>query len=267
MKISKEIEGLRGEIHGMLQGYDPTISAMFLKNWNRYKSCLHLITTRLPVTKESTILDYGCGHPLMAKMLEILGYDIIPYDPYAATAEIETAKVLQTSREILTDAGSETYDVVLMIDVIEHLSIIKPIMNQVNQLVKEGGHLFVSTPNVHRIELWYAYLRRTTGHPQSLKDYLNTDNNYTYHQREFNARELKLTLKHFGFDTRFWTCLNTLPDKKVYKEYAAIVGKEKSSKSLTGRTRDGIFGMLKGVFPRQLNNNLFMIGEKVGEVD
>ena len=209
-------------------------------------------------------MDFGCGHPLLAKMLVQFGYKVTPYEPYAGDVELRTAKLLGLSDIYVSELNpNQQFDLVLMIDVIEHLSIIKPVMLNVYNLIKAKGALFISTPNVLRIEMWYAFVMRKTGHPQDLLHYLESDNNYTHHQREFTMNELKVTMQHFGLKTEKSTCLNTRPSIEDLNQLRiaknlSLKPKPRGIKLI----RELLFKSLRYLFPQKLNNNLILIARK-----
>lgn len=136
-------------------------------------------------------------------------------------------------------------------------------MQDVARRTKRGGSLFISTPNVLRAEMWLAFVLRQTGHPQALAHFLESDNNYSHHQREFTMGELKRTVKHFGFNTSLAACENTRPGLKDLNALRALQG-------LALKSEGGIFSPKKilqrglvTLFPNRMNNNLLLLAKKV----
>lgn len=252
-KISDEIfERVSSDIY---------LSSLFSKNFKRYKSLISIII-KFDTYNEKTIkniCDYGCGCPFIIFILRNFNYDVVGYEPYKDEKTILCSNLLGMNK-FVTDKLPETkFDLIIMNDVIEHLSIIKPIFQEINIISSKNGHLCVSTPNVLGIESWMKFLLRKTGHPQALEHYLNSDDNYTHHTREFTMDELILTLKFYGFkNLKHKSCINTLPSQKDINQLALAQGKEASKKSKLYF----FYKFAKLIFPKQLNNNLFVIAQK-----
>lgn len=253
------------QIHRRLEASRPEVAAMFLKNWKRYDACIRFMEKSGALRKEYRILDYGCGHPIISAILIELGYRVVPYEPYAGESEFDTAKALGIEQQLCTSvAEANHFDLILMIDVIEHLAVIKPVMEDVKSKVKPGGLLFISTPNVLRVEMWLSFVLRQTGHPQPLMHYLESNDHFTHHQREFTLKELRVTLKHFGFNTILDDCQDTRPSINELNALRVAQGKSAIVKSERGSIlRSAIYGVLKEVFPKKMNNNLLFLAKRV----
>jgi SAM-dependent methyltransferase len=259
-----ELLTIKKNIYRAVAEKSPGRAAMFIKNWRRYEACVDYILSVSKPSPESTVLDYGCGHPFVSKILIDLGYRVIPYEPYAGEEELHTAELLGIRALYKTklDEGVQ-YDIVLMIDVIEHLSIIKPIMNDVNSKTKTGGLLFVSTPNVMRIEMWLSFVLRQTGHPQPLNKFLNGDNNYSNHQREFTMGELKQTAQHFGYSVIKASCRVTSPTHTELVQYHSFSGITIPSISFKKKILNAVYDVFRFVAPSKFSNNLLLVGKKI----
>jgi len=101
------------------------------------------------------ILDIGCGGGLLSEPIARLGADVVGADP--GRANIETAKIHAkasgltidyrcNSAEELANAGEE-FDVVLNMEVIEHVLDVQSFMQACCKMVKPNGLHFVATLN------------------------------------------------------------------------------------------------------------------------
>ncbi len=101
------------------------------------------------------VLDIGCGGGLLCEPLARLGATVTGIDP--AERNIKTASVhadeqgleityMATTAEDLAAAG-EKFDVVLNMEVIEHVADVSSFMEACCSLVKPGGLMFVATIN------------------------------------------------------------------------------------------------------------------------
>ncbi len=100
-------------------------------------------------------LDIGCGGGLISEPMARLGADVVAAD--ASRTNIEVARIhaessgvavdyRETTAEVLAEAG-ERFDVVLNLEVIEHVADIGLFMQACCSMVKPGGLMFVATIN------------------------------------------------------------------------------------------------------------------------
>jgi 2-polyprenyl-6-hydroxyphenyl methylase / 3-demethylubiquinone-9 3-methyltransferase len=101
------------------------------------------------------ILDIGCGGGILSEPLARLGADMVGADP--AEANIEAAKrhaaqaglsvdYRATTAEALADAG-ERFDVVLAMEVVEHVADVGLFVARCCEMVKPGGLMVAATIN------------------------------------------------------------------------------------------------------------------------
>ncbi len=105
--------------------------------------------------EELRILDIGCGGGLLSEPMARLGADVVGAD--AAERNIPVARVhaeqsgltidyRHTSAEALAAAG-EQFDVVLNMEVVEHVAAPQAYLNACHDLLKSGGLMLCSTIN------------------------------------------------------------------------------------------------------------------------
>jgi 2-polyprenyl-6-hydroxyphenyl methylase/3-demethylubiquinone-9 3-methyltransferase len=101
------------------------------------------------------ILDIGCGGGVLSEPLARLGASMVGADP--ATTNIEVAKLhaaqsgleidyRATTAEALADAG-ERFDIVLAMEVVEHVTDVELFVARCGEMVKPGGLMVVATLN------------------------------------------------------------------------------------------------------------------------
>jgi 2-polyprenyl-3-methyl-5-hydroxy-6-metoxy-1,4-benzoquinol methylase len=128
--ISNYVEGIKKDKHG------------------RYNDILKLIGSG-----NGKFLDYGCGWGHYSYTASERGYDVTGID-YAEN-EINICKLVYSENERLhfekksiTDIDSNAYDIVLSSQVIEHVHNCGTYLNEINRVLKPGGRLIISTPNI-----------------------------------------------------------------------------------------------------------------------
>ncbi|MEA2951948.1 MAG: 2-polyprenyl-6-hydroxyphenyl methylase / 3-demethylubiquinone-9 3-methyltransferase [Alphaproteobacteria bacterium] len=115
----------------------------------------HRDVKRLDSLKGLRILDIGCGAGLLSEPLARIGADIVGADPSASNIEVAKLHAAQTgvavdyrctSAEDLADAG-ERFDIVLAMEVVEHVTDLKLFVRRCAEMVKPGGMMVTATLN------------------------------------------------------------------------------------------------------------------------
>ena len=110
---------------------------------------------RLDSLKGLRILDIGCGGGILCEPLARLGAELVGIDPVAdsiAAAQHHAAEAglaidyRCTTAEALAETG-EVFDVVLAMEVVEHVADFNLFIEEAAALVKPGGLMFVATIN------------------------------------------------------------------------------------------------------------------------
>lgn len=100
-------------------------------------------------------LDIGCGGGLLCEPMARLGASVVGADASETNIEVARLHAAQsgvaidyraTTAEDLADAG-EQFDVILNMEVVEHVSDVPLYLSKCAQMVKPGGIMFVATIN------------------------------------------------------------------------------------------------------------------------
>ena len=110
---------------------------------------------KFKVLDDVSILDIGCGGGLVAEPLARLGANVTAIDP--ATDTIAAARAHAAAQNLTIDyratraeklaGNNELFDVVLCLEVVEHVPDVGAFLAVVAQLVRPGGMLILSTIN------------------------------------------------------------------------------------------------------------------------
>jgi 2-polyprenyl-6-hydroxyphenyl methylase / 3-demethylubiquinone-9 3-methyltransferase len=109
----------------------------------------------LDCLKGLRILDIGCGGGILSEPLARLGANVVGADPSARNIEAARSHAAQgdvtveycaTTAEALADAG-ERFDVVLAMEVVEHVADLKLFVARCAEMVKPGGLMIAATIN------------------------------------------------------------------------------------------------------------------------
>jgi 2-polyprenyl-6-hydroxyphenyl methylase / 3-demethylubiquinone-9 3-methyltransferase len=101
------------------------------------------------------MLDIGCGAGLLAEPLSRLGASVTGLDPAAASIEIARAHAAATGAELTYRTGTvedlagegAKFDVVLAMEVVEHVNDVAAFVASAASLVRPGGLIVLSTLN------------------------------------------------------------------------------------------------------------------------
>lgn len=112
------------------------------------------LSKNLPASLNSSVLDIGCGWGFALSALLELGYaDVQGIDIDEGQVEVCRKYGLRASQAsdavTFLDRCGETFDVVLLIDVLEHVPKEKqvPLLRAIYHRLRVGGRLIVSVPN------------------------------------------------------------------------------------------------------------------------
>lgn len=109
----------------------------------------------------SKILDLGCGEGALSQRLVDNGYDVVSVDKNPSYFKCKGASFVQVDFDDndairgFMSQNAEKFDAVLGIEVIEHVENQWEYMRGLKGLCREGGLMFVSTPN---IQSWFGRL-------------------------------------------------------------------------------------------------------------
>ena len=128
--------------------------------------------------KQGSVLDYGCGAGLMLRVFKEYGYEVLG---------VEESEIFRTilGRENISSIASlseiddlrESFDLVIVKDVIEHLENPVEAINEIVSFIKPGGFIYVRVPNRYAYPFhWAVDTVEHVNHftPSALKRIMNT---------------------------------------------------------------------------------------------
>lgn len=135
------------------------------------------------------ILDVGTGFGYLLEVASEMGFDCRGLDISEKAVEISSKKFpakITKGNLISANYDSEYFDVVLMVDVLEHIANPHKIISEAQRILKPGGLLFIISPN-----------------SSSVTRFLSGKNWFQYkyeHVMFFNKKSLKYLLEEHSFE-------------------------------------------------------------------
>lgn len=145
----------------------------------------------------SKILDVGCGNGDFLEILKALDWEIYGIEPDSQAAAVATGRLgIQVHNQILESAGfpDNYFDVIFMNQVIEHLANPTRTIQECFRILKPGGKLLVSTPNIQ--SLGHQYFKQAWIHldpPRHICIFSIKALRRMIEQTEFSIESLKTT--------------------------------------------------------------------------
>lgn len=175
--------------------------------WNTSEAphtCAYLLPEILATLRRvgsKRILDLGCGNGNLCKQLADLGFDVVGVERDAEG--IERARLLAPQvrfhRHAVEDdpallAGAEAaFDAVISTEVVEHLFSPRRLPRYAHAVLKDGGHLIVTTP-------YHGYLKNLALSLADRWDHHHTVGWEGGHIKFFSRATLAQLLHENGFD-------------------------------------------------------------------
>jgi 2-polyprenyl-3-methyl-5-hydroxy-6-metoxy-1,4-benzoquinol methylase len=118
------------------------------QNRKTYRAYIDLIKKVLP---RGRVLEIGCGRGFLLKMLTDAGYQCSGVEPSpmaSSFAREHFALDVETGYLAGSSFHRQAFDLVVLVDVLEHISDVQSFLQSITHVLKPGGHLFLCTGNV-----------------------------------------------------------------------------------------------------------------------
>ena len=149
-------------------------------NLERYGTLFYTISPY--IKKDSRILDIGCATGGFLQYLKVLGfnnlYGIEPIKSYVNNAIFEN---VYEGDVYSIPSDDNSFDIVILDQVLEHLSDLKLAMKEIKRVLDKGGICYIGVPDAERYNDIYFWLMRE-------------------HIQHFNVVGLKLLAQSNGFE-------------------------------------------------------------------
>ena len=164
------------------------------------------------------VLDAGCGFGYGADMLSQFSKNVVGIDKNPTAISVAKNKYRSKVKYFVYDIEEisphnfQFFDYVTMFEVIEHLTNPKKALERIHSIIKDGGKLFISTPNKR-----------------------NSPKNNQHHINEFSKEDLEEILIETGF-----TVTEKFGQYPILGDMAEIAKKATGYKSNTNKCNENI---------------------------
>ncbi|MFT3978957.1 MAG: class I SAM-dependent methyltransferase [Ferruginibacter sp.] len=132
-------------------------------NTVEYADYLKIISKIKPSGK---VLEVGCGKGVLLKLLQDNGYQTFGIEPSPIGSKYAKEVLhLDIDNNFLHESRfrNEKFDVIIVIDVVEHILNIQPFLDDLKKVLSDGGLLFIGTGNIDSLNAriagsnWFYY--------------------------------------------------------------------------------------------------------------
>ena len=120
---------------------------------------LQAVVQKFKQLPKGKILDLGCGDGDYSIALKEQGFDVMAGDidkerfRYAGQIPFEYCDITKT-----LPFKNSTFDYLLLMEVVEHLRNPYDVLKEINRIIKSGGSLILSTPNILNLKSRFRFL-------------------------------------------------------------------------------------------------------------
>jgi len=190
-------------------GYRSRLESYEIARWEALE---HYLTYVLNLSNVQSVLDYGSGSGAFVPLWQALfpRADLCFCDVSAVALEKLRQSYPQYRnrcflvRENRTELEDGTADVILSVEVMEHVENLEAYLNDVYRLLKPGGHFVWTSPCANRLSIEHIYsalTRQIEDTPEGTRRWKWED---PTHLRRLRSDEVRARLQKLGFaDIRF----------------------------------------------------------------
>jgi 2-polyprenyl-3-methyl-5-hydroxy-6-metoxy-1,4-benzoquinol methylase len=169
----------------------------------------------LGVSHDAKILDSPCGKAALSEAVSKLGFRVFGTDIDPAAQQFLAERFRKADLNVSLPWDDETFDVACSIEGIEHLENPYQYLRELHRVIRPGGHLILTTPNIISLRSRVRFFGSSFFHKDPLP--LNEAGRDPFHH--INLRPLHLLrydLHTNGFHINEVTCTHMKPVSFLY---------------------------------------------------
>lgn len=149
MPSSDELEQLytaHYRVENIIQGVSNQASGERVSN-----GYAQFILQHINLRKDCKVLDYGAGAGHLVHAFQTAGLDAVGVEPSQNARQFSKDHLQTELLGNLEAYDGHNFDLITMIEVIEHLTEPIPVLDALRKKLRPGGELFITTPNLNGI--------------------------------------------------------------------------------------------------------------------
>lgn len=162
---------------------------------------VHETALKLLTIKNGRILDAAAGKGALTQRIVKMGFEVYPVDIDPDQFMLRGIKCSMADLNIELPFADNFFDAAMCIETIEHLENPWQYLREIHRVLKPGGEIIISTPNITNIFSRFKYLLMGNFHLFSKKDVLDH-----YHIEPIPYWKLEAMLQQEGFEILQETC-------------------------------------------------------------
>lgn len=175
----------------------------------RWQALDHFITHILDLGEAGMVLDYGAGSGLHVGLWDkvftkssLYFCDITPVamEKFGKKYK-EHAKNYRLINDNKADFSDNSFDVVVSIEVMEHVEDLKGYLKDIQRILKPGGHFIWTTPCANAFSVEHIFSSLTGKIDKTDEGYRRWRWEDPTHVRRLKSKEIESVLNECGFDT------------------------------------------------------------------
>lgn len=176
----------------------------------RFNYCIK----RLNLSRKSKVLDLGCGMGYFVAFLKSKKINVKGLEPSKNIAEFCKKELkLNVSSSKLKDEVNNSYNLITLFDVLEHLKNPINYLKLIREKLKPGGYCVMYTPNIHSFAYALMGSKQNTMLPfEHLSFFDNKSINHLAKKSKFKV----FSVETFGWDLMDYMLLKEYEDKFRY---------------------------------------------------
>jgi len=173
------------------------------------------------------IIDLGAGHGYLVKKLHEKNYNVHAADLFPEYYYYDKVPCLKTDITKNLPFESNSYDIIIAVEVMEHISDHELFFNEAYRILKKGGLLFFTTPNILSLKSRFQFLLSGFFYSfspidNSKNDGLQHVSSLTFDQYKYIALKANFESIDYSFDKRQNTSLYLLLFKPLIWLYCKL---------------------------------------------
>ena len=154
--------------------------------------------------QNQTVLDLGAGHGALTQKLYNMGHDVHACDLFPEAFEFSKVECLKVDITEAFPYPDQMFALVIAVEVTEHILDHENFFREINRILKPGGRLYISTPNILSMKSRMRFLYRGfvyAFNPLELKNHDGLQHISSITLDQYNYLAVKYNFGTAEFDT------------------------------------------------------------------